>query len=141
MPRAHKIQIKAWEEEHKVPMPPTDLPFNDYNKYLLVTMTDGRDKACLWLQWRASVRGSFLPVETTGMSEAVQIWPHPSLDIALSTAGPATRVCYEVVSIGHPPPLPPLEGRAGLKGTSSHSTDGTSPSQHSAAGPDGEGAL
>lgn len=45
-------------------------------------------------QWWVSVHGSLLPVENTGMSEAMQIWPHPSLDTALWTAGPATCLLW-----------------------------------------------
>lgn len=81
MPRAHKTQIKSRHEK-------TCLSVHDH-RYLLVTMTDRREKACLWLQWRVSVRGC--------------------ADLA------PPHICYEVVWMGRPPPLPPLVGRAGLK--------------------------
>lgn len=97
-------------------------------RYLFVTMIDGREKgtegsrversSLLWVGipaigamfesvaplWWVSVHGSLLPQENTVISEAVQIWPHPSIDTALWTAGPDIHLLWGGMD-GTPSPI------------------------------------
>lgn len=98
-PRAHRTQIKSRHEKRNTRScrppchPQTCLSVHDH-RYLLVTMTDRREKACLWLCG----------------SGPIPHWTQHSGQLA------PPHICYEVVWMGRPPPLPPSVGRAGLKG-------------------------